>query len=308
MMFMMNDLPASRPEPRSQSSMQPSLSIPSPESGMPVRQAGAGSAEPSLSIPPPDGGGSPNGLVRPAKIPLFGGKLSIDRAIGAGAWLAGVLSSGVSHAALVGVIIWTSFPAEDLQYGAMKYRSNAISVSVVMTQVEEAAEDTSQDQQAAEALVAQLAPPPPPEPEKPEEVEEPKPKDSEAMVEKKEEEKKKFLAPPPTAQAAYVSGQGSAQANQGRVSASYGEERAYGAIVRARIARRKPAHVTHRGTTVVKFTIGGAGNIETCRVWSSSGDRGADEASVNAVQDSAPFPPPPPEMAPVTYAIPFNYF
>jgi protein TonB len=242
------------------------------------------------------------------RIPLSGAKLSIDHAIGMGAWFIGVLSSSAVHAALVGAIIWTSFPAEDLQYGATKYRTEAISVSVVMTSVEEAAEDTAEEQQAAEALVAQATPPPPPEPEKPEEIEEPKPKDAEAIIEKKEEVKERRLAPPPSVPAAAVSGRGESPVNRGRVSASYGEERAYGAIVRAMIARRKPAHVTRQGTTVVRFTINGSGNLVGCRISSSSGDREADEASMNAVHESAPFPPPPAEMAPVTYAIPFYYY
>lgn len=298
---------SSSPPPEGPAPAQPSLSIPSPHSGKPPRLGNGQVEEPSLTIPPLDPPTARNGVVAHPKIPLFGAKMSTDCAIGAGTWMSGLFSSGTAHAGLVGLIIWTSFPAEDLQYGASKYRTNAISVSVVMTQIEEAAEDTNQEQQAAEALVAQMAPPPPPEPEKKEE-EEQKPKDAEAMIEKKEEEKKQFLAPPPTAQAAYVSGKGVAQTNQGRVSASYGEERAYGAIVRARIARRKPAHITRRGTTVVKFTINGVGDVTGCRVWSSSGDREADDASVDAVRESAPFPPPPPEMAPVTYAIPFHYF
>jgi periplasmic protein TonB len=307
MTFMTDDRFSGRPFSPGATPAQPTLSIPSPDSGRPVFTRGA-SGEPSLSIPPIETSPPRTIMTSAPKIPLFGAKLSIDYAIGASVWLTSMFSSGIGHAALVGVIIWTSFPSEDLQYGASRFRTTAISVSVVVTQVEEAAEDTGHEQQAAEALVAMAAPPPPPEPEKPKELDEPKPKDADALIEKKEEEKKKQLTPPPTAQAAQVSGQGAAQANRGRVSASYGEERAYGAIVRARIARRKPANVAHRGVTVVAFTIGATGDIVRCRVSTSSGDRDADDASMNAVHESAPFPPPPPEMVPVTYAIPFNYF
>lgn len=245
------------------------------------------------------------GVLSPS--PLFGGKLNVDHPIGAGSWLAAMLSSGASHAALVGVIIWTSFPAEELQYGASRMLSQAISVSVETTLVIEATEDSGREQQAAEALVAMAIPAPPPEPEKPRE-DEPRPELSDVSFEKKEEEKVRTPPAPPPVIAAQASGQGAAQASSGRVSASYGEERAYGAIVRASIARRKPANVTRRGTTVVAFTIGATGRVVSCRVAASSGDGEADEASMNAVHESAPFPPPPPGMAPVTFAIPFNYY
>jgi TonB family protein len=245
---------------------------------------------------------------RLAQPPLVGAKLSIDHVIGMGSWLVGILSSTAGHAALVGVIIWTSFPAEELQYGAARLHSLAISVSVETTLVMEAAEDSGHQQQAAEALVAMATPLAPPEPEKPKEIEEPKPDEPDAVIEKKEEEKITKRAPPQSVAAAQVSGQGVAQANSGRVSASYGEERAYGAIIRARIARRKPVGVTRHGTTVIEFTIGAGGEISSCRTTLSSGDRDADSASMMAVHESAPFPPPPPGAAPITFAVPFNFY
>jgi TonB family protein len=241
--------------------------------------------------------------------PLFGAKLSVDHIAGAGSWLAGMLSSTAGHAALVGAIVWTSFPADELQFGAARLHSIAISVAVETTLVTEAVEDSGHAQQAAEALVAIATPLAPPEPENPKDIEEPKPDEPDAILEKKKEEEKiTKLAPPPSVAAAQVSGQGIAQANSGRVSASYGEERAYGSIIRARIARRKPAGVTRHGTTVIEFTIGASGNIVGCRITLSSGDSEADAASMMAVHESAPFPPPPPELAPVTFAVPFNFY
>jgi protein TonB len=96
------------------------------------------------------------------------------------------------------------------------------------------------------------------------------------------------------------------QGASGRVSASTGSALNYAAIVRARVAGRKPAGGGRRGTVVVAFGVTRSGGLSYASIARSSGDRGLDSSVLSAVRGAGPFPAPPPG-AQLRFAMPFYF-
>ncbi len=69
--------------------------------------------------------------------------------------------------------------------------------------------------------------------------------------------------------------------------------RDYGAAVWARISRHKPRGLSLRGVVTVTFALSTEGSLESATVSHSSGVSALDQASLDAVRASAPFPQPP---------------
>jgi protein TonB len=84
-----------------------------------------------------------------------------------------------------------------------------------------------------------------------------------------------------------------AQSSGGRTSASTGSMLNYAAVVRARVASRKPAGIGGAGRVVVGFKITPGGGLALARVVSSSGNAALDRLALSAVHRAAPFPTPP---------------
>lgn len=82
--------------------------------------------------------------------------------------------------------------------------------------------------------------------------------------------------------------------SSGRVSASPGAAINYAAVVRARVASRKPPGPGRRGTVVVIFGVSASGGLAFASISRSSGDPGLDGSVLTAVRGAAPFPAPPP--------------
>ncbi len=97
----------------------------------------------------------------------------------------------------------------------------------------------------------------------------------------------------------------SSASSAGRLSASTGSVINYAAVVRARVASRRPGGGGH-GTVLVFFAITNSGGLSFARVAKSSGDLSLDHRVLAAVQGAAPFPAPPPG-ANHTFAIPFYF-
>ncbi|WP_295558341.1 energy transducer TonB [uncultured Hyphomicrobium sp.] len=98
---------------------------------------------------------------------------------------------------------------------------------------------------------------------------------------------------------------GSASA-KGRVSASSGSAINYAALVRARVAARKPAGGGKRGTVVVAFGVTRSGGLAFASIARSSGDPGLDGKVLSAVRGVGSFPAPPPGAG-LRFAIPFYF-
>lgn len=98
---------------------------------------------------------------------------------------------------------------------------------------------------------------------------------------------------------------GSAAA-KGRVSASAGSSINYAALVRARVAGRKPAGGGRRGTVVVAFGVTRSGGLAFASIARSSGDPGLDRSVLSAVRGAGPFPAPPPGAG-LRFAMPFYF-
>ncbi|MGE0024755.1 MAG: TonB family protein [Hyphomicrobium sp.] len=96
------------------------------------------------------------------------------------------------------------------------------------------------------------------------------------------------------------------QASTGHVSASAGSAINYAALVRARVAARKPAGNGRRGTVVVSFGVTRSGGLSFASIARSSGDSSLDRNVLAAVRGAGPFPTPPPG-AQLRFAIPFYF-
>ena len=105
-----------------------------------------------------------------------------------------------------------------------------------------------------------------------------------------------------------VQGSAGVEASSGQVSASQGAMRRYGAVLQARVARRKPAG-GGRGQVVIGFGLTATGNLTYVRVVSSSGDNSLDERALAAIRAASPFPPPPAEARAdqLQYTFPFTF-
>lgn len=101
---------------------------------------------------------------------------------------------------------------------------------------------------------------------------------------------------------------GSARSS-GRVSASTGSAVNYAALVRARVAARRPSGSGRDGTVVITFGVTRSGGLDFTRVLRSSGDTGLDNSVLAAVRSAAPFPIPPPNASPVQlrFTMPFDF-
>lgn len=97
---------------------------------------------------------------------------------------------------------------------------------------------------------------------------------------------------------------GSAAA-KARVSGSTGSAVNYAAMVRARVAARKPGGGGRRGTVVISFGVTSSGGLGYASVARSSGDPGLDRSVLAAVR-GASFPAPPPGAG-TRFAVPFYF-
>lgn len=106
--------------------------------------------------------------------------------------------------------------------------------------------------------------------------------------------------------AASVRAKSGAQASAGRVSASSGSALNYAALVRARVAGRRPGGNGGRGTVVVAFSVSRAGALNSARIARSSGNSSLDSSVLAAVRGAGPFPPPP-ATANLSFSMPFYF-
>jgi len=97
-----------------------------------------------------------------------------------------------------------------------------------------------------------------------------------------------------------------ASAATGRISASTGSAIDYAALVRARIAARKPGSNGRHGTVVVAFGVSASGALAFVGLARSSGDPGLDGRVLSAVRGAGPFPAPP-AGANRRFAMPFYF-
>lgn len=123
----------------------------------------------------------------------------------------------------------------------------------------------------------------------------------------------KLTDPLPTGKSETASKKGGAasKANKGsdaakaRASASAGSAVNYAAIVRARVAARKPAGQGRRGTVVIAFGVTRSGSLGYASIARSSGNPGLDRSVLAAVR-GASFPAPPPGAG-TRFAVPFHF-
>lgn len=98
-------------------------------------------------------------------------------------------------------------------------------------------------------------------------------------------------------------------ASSGRVSASEGSIINYTALVRARVASRRPSGPGMRGTVVVLFGVSRSGGLAFASISRSSGDQLLDRTVLSAVRNAAPFPTPPSGIASsqLRFTMPFYF-
>jgi periplasmic protein TonB len=98
-------------------------------------------------------------------------------------------------------------------------------------------------------------------------------------------------------------------ASSGRVSASEGSTINYTALVRARVASRRPSGPGMRGTVVVIFGVSRSGGLAFASIKRSSGDQLLDRTVLSAVRNAAPFPTPPSGIASsqLRFSMPFYF-
>ena len=94
-------------------------------------------------------------------------------------------------------------------------------------------------------------------------------------------------------------------ASKARVSGSTGSSVNYAAMVRARVAARKPSGGGRRGTVVIAFGVTRSGGLGYASIARSSGDPGLDRSVLAAVR-GASFPAPPPGAG-TRFAVPFHF-
>jgi protein TonB len=94
-----------------------------------------------------------------------------------------------------------------------------------------------------------------------------------------------------------------------RVSASPGAVINYAAVVRARVASRRPPGPGKRGTVVITFGVSRSGGLAFANISRSSGDAGLDRTVLSAVRSAAPFPTPPAGSSPgqLRFSMPFYF-
>lgn len=94
-----------------------------------------------------------------------------------------------------------------------------------------------------------------------------------------------------------------------RVSASPGAVINYAAVVRARVASRRPPGPGKRGTVIITFGVSRSGGLAFASISRSSGDVGLDRTVLSAVRSAAPFPAPPAGASPgqLRFSMPFYF-
>ncbi len=157
-------------------------------------------------------------------------------------------------------------------------------------------EDALHQKRVAEVDPQQADPPARELPRKPAVEEEPKPP-------KKAAKRKTASA------SAGAIGSDGAQSSRGRISASQGTLRNYGASVRAKIARNKPSVNGVSGEVVITFAVSSSGQLISAAVLSSSGNASLDRGALSAVRRAAPFPVAPPGATPsqLRFTMPFHF-
>jgi TolA protein len=106
-----------------------------------------------------------------------------------------------------------------------------------------------------------------------------------------------------------ATGSQGARASSGRVSASQGDIRNYGASVRAKIARNSPGSKGAKGDARIAVSISPSGGLISARIVTSSGNAELDRSALAAVRRSSPFPPPPKGATrdQLSFTIPFQF-
>ncbi len=94
-----------------------------------------------------------------------------------------------------------------------------------------------------------------------------------------------------------------------RASASRGAAINYAAIVRARVAARRPSGHGQRGSVYITFGVSPSGGLAFASVSRSSGDPSLDRSVLAAVRGAAPFPAPPAgaSLRQRQFSIPFHF-
>lgn len=89
---------------------------------------------------------------------------------------------------------------------------------------------------------------------------------------------------------------------------------AYARLLWRHIAQHRPAGISLSGTTTISFRLDAQGNLLSVHISQSSGNMLLDKLASRTVFRSAPFPPPPIELAPIelageplSFAIPFSF-
>jgi protein TonB len=85
--------------------------------------------------------------------------------------------------------------------------------------------------------------------------------------------------------------------------------RVYGQMVWASIMAHKPAGIRLRGTVTLTFSLLRDGRLDAAAVSTSGGADSLDQIALAALQDAAPFPPPPEGLSgqSLTFSIPFQF-
>jgi TonB family protein len=183
----------------------------------------------------------------------------------------------------------------------------------------EAAPEQKEPEKAVEhtSVIEPVVPPPQPEQKSAEQPPKPEPKKSEPRkpeAKKSVEKAEPKSTPRPPSEAAKKGTNSSrtletAANKNGKATATPGEANQYAARVRSKIARNRPDGFNQRGTTIVAFVISNSGGLSQVSVASSSGNARLDQAALQAVRNSAPFPTPPPGLSQrqLTFSINFVF-
>lgn len=241
-------------------------------------------------------------------------------------WPAGaILLSIALHAtalaaALVAVSAMPGTVQEDSR--AISLNNRVTAVIDVTLEADEAEAPPSEPPRTAEPVTE--APPPAAEPEPqaaaiPEPAETPPPPDPAPAPAPPQPETAPQPIPPPTkkppprphrpAQRVRKPAVTAAMTAAAPLSASQGDTEDYGARVWAWIGRHPPDAATGQGRVMVSLTIGPDGGLLEAVVSQSSGDPTLDEAALSAIRRAAPYPSPPPGLAPERrrFVVPFAF-
>jgi protein TonB len=148
----------------------------------------------------------------------------------------------------------------------------------------------------------------------PAELERMKPAETPAVEEPRAVERPKKAArkpppmPPVAARPASIERAGPTEGAKGasKPTATRGDMIAYAALVRNRLAERKPSGRGRRGTVAIAFAIDRKGKVGQATVQKSSGHAELDSAALTAVAAAGPLPPPP-DGRDHSFVLPFHF-